>query len=149
MSDSQSRLNTPPSVIFSVCYPYRFSRSISSRLQEVVTPTASRFPFYDHTPPQDRKHIMFAHEIRSSKGFVILVVCVAYFTDMLLSNLIVPILPYALLERVGLPEKDVQKWNSILLALYGGSQAIGSCTSRYHAAMSLWVHLCLIARPPL
>lgn len=72
---------------------------------------------------------MFAREIRASKGFVIFVVCVAYFTDMLLSNLIVPMLPYALLERVGLPEKDVQKWNSILLALYGGSQMVGSCMS--------------------
>lgn len=75
---------------------------------------------------------MFAREIRSSKGFVTFVVCVAIFTDMLLSNLIVPMLPYALVERVGLPKEDVQKWNSILLALYGGSQMVGSCKSDEH-----------------
>lgn len=92
---------------------------------------------------------MFAREIRSSKGFVIFVVCVAVFTDLLLSNLIVPMLPYALLERVGLPEEDVQKWNSILLALYGGSQMVGSCTSYYHTAKCFIMHLCIIARSPL
>lgn len=75
---------------------------------------------------------MFARGIRSSKGFVTFVVCVAIFTDMLLSNLIVPMLPYALVERVGLPKEDVQKWNSILLALYGGSQMVGSCKSDKH-----------------
>lgn len=80
---------------------------------------------------------MFAREIRSSKGFVTFVVCVAIFTDMLLSNLIVPMLPYALLERVGLPKEDVQKWNSILLALYGGSQIVGSCTSSQYEDKSL------------
>ena len=58
---------------------------------------------------------MFALQFRSSKAFVTFVVGVAIFTDMLLANIIVPILPYILIERIGFDEDDVQKWSSILL----------------------------------
>lgn len=51
---------------------------------------------------------------------------VAVFTDMLLYGLIVPILPYMLSGRVGIPQEDVQKWNSILLGSFGGALTIGS-----------------------
>ena len=70
---------------------------------------------------------MVAYKFRSSKPFVTFVVCVAMFTDMGLSNLILPVLPYALSERVGLVQEDVQRWNSILLASFGGAQVLGSC----------------------
>lgn len=69
---------------------------------------------------------MFARELRSSQTFAIFVVCAAIFTDTTLACLIVPILPYALLERVGLSQDEVQRWNSILLASYGGALMIGS-----------------------
>lgn len=64
---------------------------------------------------------MLAQELRSSKAFAIFVVGLAIFTDTLLLNLILPMLPYALHSRIGLPESDVQRWNSILLASYGGA----------------------------
>lgn len=71
---------------------------------------------------------MLAQSFRASKTFTTFVVCVSIFTDILLQNLIVPVLPYALSERVGLSNKDdVQRWNSILLASYGGSLMVGSC----------------------
>ncbi len=72
--------------------------------------------------------MMVAQSFRASKTFTTFVVCVSIFTDILLQNLIVPVLPYALSERVGLSrEDDVQRWNSILLGSYGGSLMVGSC----------------------
>lgn len=73
---------------------------------------------------------MVAQKSRASKTFTSFIVCVSVHTDILLQNLIVPVLPYALSERVGLSrEDDVQKWNSILLASFGGSLMVGSCES--------------------
>ncbi|MCJ1281403.1 hypothetical protein MMC26_000722 [Xylographa opegraphella] len=69
---------------------------------------------------------MLARKSRASKGFFTFVVCVAMFTDMGLANLILPVLPYALADRVGLAQEDVQRWNSILLASFGTAQMLGS-----------------------
>ncbi|KAL8733016.1 MAG: hypothetical protein Q9166_002414 [cf. Caloplaca sp. 2 TL-2023] len=70
---------------------------------------------------------MFAQKFRSSDGFIIFVVGVAVFTDMMLYGLIVPMLPYALSDRVGIGQEDVQRWNSILLGSFGGALMGGSC----------------------
>lgn len=67
-------------------------------------------------------------EWRSSSAFVTLVVCVAIFTDIFLYGLVVPVLPFALKVRIGLPENDIQFWASAFLAIYGGSIFLGSCT---------------------
>ena len=73
---------------------------------------------------------MIAREFRASKTFITLVISMSIFTDILLQNLIVPVLPYALRERVGLSaENEVQKWNSILLGAYSASLMAGSCRS--------------------
>lgn len=69
---------------------------------------------------------MYASRLRSSDGFIIFVVGVAVFTDMMLYGLIVPILPYSLSDRVGIPKEQVQRWNSILLGSFGGAVTIGS-----------------------
>ncbi|KAE8414290.1 MFS general substrate transporter [Aspergillus pseudocaelatus] len=58
---------------------------------------------------------------RSSSAFVTLVVCVAIFTDIFLHGLIVPVLPFALKVRMGIPESDIQLWASAFLAIYGAS----------------------------
>ena len=72
---------------------------------------------------------MIFHDLRASKEFTAFVVCVAVFSDVLLQNLIVPVLPYALRERVGLTDEvDVQRWNSLLLSAGGGAFLLGSCT---------------------
>lgn len=67
---------------------------------------------------------------RSSTNFVIVVVCVAVFTDIFLYGLIVPVMPFTLARRVGVPNSDVQRWSSALLAFYGGSILLGSCMNR-------------------
>ncbi|KAL8912372.1 MAG: hypothetical protein Q9172_007510, partial [Xanthocarpia lactea] len=69
---------------------------------------------------------MYARRLRSSDGFIIFVVGIAVFTDMMLYGLIVPMLPYVLFDRVGVAQKDVQGWNSILLGSFGGALMVGS-----------------------
>lgn len=55
---------------------------------------------------------------RSSKPFIAAVVCIAIFTDLLLYGIIVPVLPFALTTRVGIPPSSLQTWNALLLACY-------------------------------
>ena len=87
--------------------------------------------------------------LRASKAFTVFVVCVGVFSDVLLQNLVVPVLPYALKERVGLAdEADVQWWNSLLLAAFGGAFMLGSRTcgldrSVLALLLSLSVRLCV------
>ena len=71
---------------------------------------------------------MIFRSVRASPTYTVFVVCLAVFADVLLQNLIVPVLPYALKARVGLlDEEDVQRWQSILLSAYSGMFTIGSC----------------------
>ncbi|KAL8797023.1 MAG: hypothetical protein Q9195_000794 [Heterodermia aff. obscurata] len=58
---------------------------------------------------------------RSSKLFIILTICFASFTDIFLYGLIIPVVPFALLNRVGVPEGNVQHWVSVLLAVYAAA----------------------------
>jgi hypothetical protein len=69
---------------------------------------------------------MLGHEFRRSKGFALLVVCIAVFTDVFVYGLVVPVMPFALTQRLGVPEEDVQMWNSILLGVLGCAIIIGA-----------------------
>ena len=64
--------------------------------------------------------------LRASKTWALVTVCEAIFVDMLLANLVAPVLPFALSDLLGLDEDEVQRWNAILLALYGGALTFGS-----------------------
>lgn len=66
------------------------------------------------------------HTFRSSKTFTLTVVCIAVFTDVFVYGLVVPVMPFALTQRLGVPEKDVQKWNSILLGVLGVAVFFGA-----------------------
>ena len=71
---------------------------------------------------------MGLNSLRSSTKFATFVVCTAIFADILLQNIVVPVLPYALHARVGLDdEADIQRWTSILLAAFGTAFMLGSC----------------------
>lgn len=63
---------------------------------------------------------------RSSKTFILATVCIAIFTDILLYGIIVPVMPYALTNRVSVSEDSVQTWNAILLACYTIALFVGS-----------------------
>lgn len=65
-------------------------------------------------------------EIRSSKWLIISTVAAAVFTDVFLYGIIVPVLPFALSGRAGIPEDNVQSMISVLLAVYGGALLIGA-----------------------
>ncbi|MCJ1310970.1 hypothetical protein MMC25_004639 [Agyrium rufum] len=56
---------------------------------------------------------------RSSTWFIMMTVAFAVFT-------IVPVLPFALTQRIHVAEEDVQRWTSILLACYGAAVIIGA-----------------------
>lgn len=63
---------------------------------------------------------------RSSRAFIGSTVCIAIFTDILLYGIIVPVMPFALTNRIGIPSSDIQTWNAILLACYTIALFIGS-----------------------
>lgn len=63
---------------------------------------------------------------RSNTYFIVATVAIGLFTDLFLYGLIVPILPYMLQDRVGLPEEQVQSHTSGLLAAYAGASVISS-----------------------
>ncbi|KAK8163284.1 major facilitator superfamily domain-containing protein, partial [Phyllosticta citribraziliensis] len=63
---------------------------------------------------------------RSSTGFIVSTVGMGIFTDMALYCLIVPVLPFMLEDRIHLPEDQIQKQVSNLLAVYAGASVIGS-----------------------
>ena len=65
-------------------------------------------------------------ELRSSKFFVYTVINLAVFTDAYLYGLIIPVLPFALVERVNLDNTEVQRWIGFLLGAYGAGLIIGS-----------------------
>ncbi|KAL3422570.1 vesicular amine transporter [Phlyctema vagabunda] len=60
-------------------------------------------------------------KFRSSKLFIISTICIAVFTDIFIYGIIVPVVPFALSSRSGIPEESVQRWVSILLAVYGAA----------------------------
>lgn len=63
---------------------------------------------------------------RSSRAFIGSAVCIAIFTDILLYGIIVPVMPFALTNRVGIPPSEIQTWNALLLACYTIALFIGS-----------------------
>ncbi|KAL4903162.1 hypothetical protein BDW74DRAFT_52941 [Aspergillus multicolor] len=75
-------------------------------------------------------------ELRSSKAFVTWVVAIAVFTDVFIYGMIIPILPTVLKTRASIPEEELQKWMSILLAAFGGALFVGSPIFGYFADRS-------------
>ncbi|ROW11115.1 hypothetical protein VMCG_00952 [Cytospora schulzeri] len=63
---------------------------------------------------------------RSNTFFIISTVAVGLFTDLFLYGLVVPILPYMLQDRVGLPYEQVQSHVDGLLAAYAGASLLFS-----------------------
>jgi MFS family permease len=61
---------------------------------------------------------------RTSTAFITITVSFAIFTDVFIYGLIVPVVPFALTERAGIPDSDIQFWTSVLLAIYGAALCI-------------------------
>ncbi|KAL6232768.1 hypothetical protein BDW75DRAFT_242670 [Aspergillus navahoensis] len=86
--------------------------------------------------PSDTVSASWMVEFRSSKAFVTWVVAIAVFTDVFIYGMIIPILPDVLKIRVSIPEDELQKWISILLAAFGGALFVGSPVFGYLADKS-------------
>ncbi|TGO87351.1 hypothetical protein BPOR_0232g00110 [Botrytis porri] len=65
-------------------------------------------------------------EYRSSDWFILTTVCCAIFTDAFLYGVVVPVLPFSLQERSGVPEEEVQWWTSFIFAVFGAAIVVGS-----------------------
>ncbi|KAG9590838.1 hypothetical protein KCV04_g21299, partial [Aureobasidium melanogenum] len=63
---------------------------------------------------------------RSNTLFTVSTVAVGLFTDLFLYGLVVPILPYLLQDRVGMPEEQIQSHVDGLLAAYAGASVVFS-----------------------
>ena len=63
---------------------------------------------------------------RSNTLFILSTVTIGMFTDLFLYGLIVPILPFILIDRIRVPHDQVQYYTSLLLAAYAGSQVLFS-----------------------
>lgn len=63
---------------------------------------------------------------RSSKLFISVTVGIGLFTDLFLYTLFVPILPFMLSDRAGVPPDQIQSNVSRLLAAYAGASVIAS-----------------------
>ncbi|CAD0088607.1 unnamed protein product [Aureobasidium mustum] len=63
---------------------------------------------------------------RSNTLFIVSTVAVGLFTDLFLYGLVVPILPYMLQDRVGMPENQIQSHVDGLLAAYAGASVVFS-----------------------
>lgn len=64
--------------------------------------------------------------VRSSKAFIIFVVSYAIFVDQFVFAVIVPVMPFALHQHVGVPDTSVQYWISVLLSIYGVATFLAS-----------------------
>lgn len=72
-------------------------------------------------------------KIRSSTSFILTTICLAVFTDIFLYAVIVPVIPFAIGARAGVPHSDVQRWVSVLLAVYGGALLVASPVAGWYA----------------
>lgn len=63
---------------------------------------------------------------RANTLFIIATVAIGLFTDLFLYGLVVPVLPFLLQQRIGLPEDKVQSYVSGLLAAYAGASVVCS-----------------------
>lgn len=61
---------------------------------------------------------------RSNTFFITATVAIGLFTDLFLYGLVVPILPFMLRSRLGVPEDQIQSYVSGLLAAYAGSSVL-------------------------
>ncbi|KAK2626009.1 hypothetical protein QTJ16_004271 [Diplocarpon rosae] len=68
---------------------------------------------------------------RSGTAFIISTVAIGMFTDLFLYGLVVPILPFILVDRIRVPSSEVQYYTSLLLASYAGAQVLFSMVAGY------------------
>uniref|UniRef100_A0A060T053 ARAD1C13860p n=1 Tax=Blastobotrys adeninivorans TaxID=409370 RepID=A0A060T053_BLAAD len=72
-----------------------------------------------------------AIKFRGSKFFIVVTITMAVFTDIFLYGVIVPVIPFAFEQRMGVSADATQLWVSKSLAVYGAAMAVGSIVFGY------------------
>jgi MFS family permease len=71
----------------------------------------------------------------ASAGFIATGISLAAFTETFLYGLIIPLLPFTLVERAKVPQDHVQTYISALLSAYGAGSILGSVVSGVLASL--------------
>lgn len=72
-----------------------------------------------------------AIQFRGSKFFIVFTITMAVFTDIFLYGVIVPVIPFAFEQRMGVSSQATQMWVSKSLAVYAAAMAVGSIVFGY------------------
>lgn len=88
----------------------RVTSTISNHVDNVVKPDYSKPPIW--------------LKFRSNTIYIITTIGIGIFTDLFLYGLIVPVVPFMLEDRIGIPRSEVQKNVSMLLAVYASASVV-------------------------
>lgn len=93
---------------------------------------------------RDYTHLPAGISWRSNTFFIVSTIGVGMFTDLFLYGLIVPILPFMLRDRIGVPEEQIQSYVSMLLAVFAGASVlcspfVGYLSDRLSSRQSMFV----------
>jgi hypothetical protein len=78
--------------------------------------------YVPHSYAQDQEAAASANVSK----FILATIGIALFTDLFLYGLLVPVLPFLLEDRIGIPDSQIQSYTSGLLAAYAGSSVLTS-----------------------
>ncbi|KIV92149.1 hypothetical protein PV10_06610 [Exophiala mesophila] len=79
-----------------------------------------RHAVLDKLIPMRGRKPLYIH-IRSSEAFLLITICWSVFTDVFLYGVVVPVIPFALQDRVHISHDELQHWVSVLLAVYAAA----------------------------
>ena len=94
-----------------------------------MAPSTLRRFLNDSQIRNDYSHRPAGLQWRSSTLFILSTIAIGLFSDLFLYGLIVPVLPFMLEDRIGIPESKVQTYTSALLAIYAASSLVLSVPS--------------------
>lgn len=92
-----------------------------------------RTPAPVSVPPTAKSWLQQLDDFRGSTIFVVLTVSIAIFTDLFVYAVIVPVVPFAFVDRMGVAEQDVQKWISVSLGVYSAGLIVAAPICGYFA----------------
>lgn len=101
--------------------------------KEITDSVAVRGSEQNGKPKLERWTREWLSELRGSTFVIVITVTLAIFTDILAYSIVVPVVPFAFTERMGVPESGVQTQVAISLAVYSAGLIVGSLAIGYIA----------------
>lgn len=102
----------------------------TENLPQVVEVSTNKEKFTEHISlkPWSKE---WSWEIRGSLTVIMGTITLAIFTDIFVYAVVVPVVPYAFMDRMDIPESQVQSKVSIALAIYSAGMIVGSIVFGY------------------